>query len=117
MARALINVPPKAKRGDIIEIKTLISHVMEPGYRPDSTGNVLPRDIINLFVCTYNGRGDFPRRAVRRGRRQSVHVVLDGRDRERQARVQMERATTGFRRRRPRPSPSNEHLASGLVAT
>ena len=26
MARALINVPPKAKRGEIIEIKTLISH-------------------------------------------------------------------------------------------
>ena len=40
MARALINVPPKAKRGDIIEIKTLISHPMETGYRPDSTGNV-----------------------------------------------------------------------------
>jgi sulfur-oxidizing protein SoxZ len=59
MARALVNVPPKAKRGDIIEIKTLISHVMEPGYRPDSTGNVLPRDIINLFVCTYNGQEIF----------------------------------------------------------
>ena len=37
----------KAKRGDVIEIKTLISHLMEPGYRPDSTGNVMPRDIIN----------------------------------------------------------------------
>jgi hypothetical protein len=31
MARTLINVPPKAKRGQIIEIKTLISHVMETG--------------------------------------------------------------------------------------
>ena len=29
MASALINVPKKAKRGDVIEIKTLISHVME----------------------------------------------------------------------------------------
>ena len=55
MARTLINVPPKAKRGQIIEIKTLISHVMETGYRRTETGAPIPRDIINLFVCTYNG--------------------------------------------------------------
>ena len=55
MARTLINVPPKAKRGQIIEIKTLISHVMETGYRRSETGAAIPRDIINLFVCTYNG--------------------------------------------------------------
>ena len=55
MARTLINVPPKAKRGQIIEIKTLISHVMETGYRRNETGAAIPRDIINLFVCTYNG--------------------------------------------------------------
>jgi sulfur-oxidizing protein SoxZ len=59
MARALINVPKTAKRGEIIEIKTLISHQMEPGYRPDSSGVVQPRDIINLFVCTYNGEEIF----------------------------------------------------------
>ena len=33
MASALINVPAKAKRGEIIEIKTLMSHIMETGYR------------------------------------------------------------------------------------
>jgi sulfur-oxidizing protein SoxZ len=55
MARALINVPPKAKRGDIIEIKALISHVMETGFRPDNTGKPVPRDIITDFVCKYNG--------------------------------------------------------------
>ena len=33
MARTLINVPPKAKRGDIVEIKTLISHEMETRVR------------------------------------------------------------------------------------
>jgi len=59
MARALINVPASAKRGEVIEIKTLISHPMEPGYRPNSTGEVLPRDIINFFVCTYNGEEIF----------------------------------------------------------
>ena len=55
MASALINVPPRAKRGEIIEIKTLISHVMETGFRRTQVGGVIPRDIIRRFVCTYNG--------------------------------------------------------------
>jgi sulfur-oxidizing protein SoxZ len=59
MARTLINVPPKAKRGQVIEIKTLISHIMETGYRRNEIGGAIPRDIINLFVCTYNGEEIF----------------------------------------------------------
>ena len=58
-ARALINVPRKAKRGDVIEIKTLISHIMETGFRHSSTGQVIPRDIITSFRCTYNGEEVF----------------------------------------------------------
>ena len=55
MASALINVPAKAKRGDIIEIKTLMSHIMETGYRHTAGGEVVPRDIITSFTCRYNG--------------------------------------------------------------
>ena len=55
MASALINVPAKAKRGDIIEIKTLMSHIMETGCRHTATGEVIPRDIITGFSCRYNG--------------------------------------------------------------
>ena len=55
MASALINVPARAKRGEIIEVKTLISHPMETGYRRSQLGALIPRDIIRLFVCTYNG--------------------------------------------------------------
>jgi sulfur-oxidizing protein SoxZ len=55
MARALINVPAKAKKGDVIAIKTLISHEMETGFRTDNIGKLIPRDIITSFVCTYNG--------------------------------------------------------------
>ena len=55
MARALINVPAKAKRGEVIAIKTLISHTMETGFRRTQLGALIPRDIIRLFVCTYNG--------------------------------------------------------------
>lgn len=55
MARALIKLPPSAKRGETIEIKTLFSHPMETGYRHTVTGEAIPRDIVNLFTCTYNG--------------------------------------------------------------
>jgi sulfur-oxidizing protein SoxZ len=55
VASALINVPARAKRGEVIEIKTLISHVMETGHRRTQLGALVPRDIIRLFVCTYNG--------------------------------------------------------------
>ena len=58
MARTLINVPTTAKRGDVIEIKTLISHPMESGYRVGTNGTI-PRDIIRQFVCTYNGEDVF----------------------------------------------------------
>ena len=55
MPSALINVPKKAKRGDVIEIKTLMSHIMETGYRHTATGEVVSRDIITSFACRYNG--------------------------------------------------------------
>ncbi len=55
MAQALVNVPARARRGEIIEIKSLISHPMETGYRRTQLGAPIPRDIIRRFVCTYNG--------------------------------------------------------------
>jgi sulfur-oxidizing protein SoxZ len=55
MPSALINVPAKAKRGEIIEIKTLMSHIMETGYRRTASGELIPRDIITSFACRYNG--------------------------------------------------------------
>ncbi|HEX3419016.1 MAG TPA: thiosulfate oxidation carrier complex protein SoxZ [Stellaceae bacterium] len=55
MTHALVNVPTKAKRGETIEIKTMISHPMETGYRRDEVGKVIPREIIRRFTCTYNG--------------------------------------------------------------
>jgi len=55
MARVLINLPAQATRGEVIEIKTLLAHPMETGYRVGPTGTAIPRDIINRFVCSYNG--------------------------------------------------------------
>ena len=59
MAKVLIRVPAEAKRGEVIEIKILISHPMESGQRRDDMGRIIPRDIINRFVCTYNGEEVF----------------------------------------------------------
>lgn len=51
-----VRAPKKAAKGEVIEIKTLISHPMESGLRKDSkTGELIPRKIINKFVCSYNG--------------------------------------------------------------
>jgi sulfur-oxidizing protein SoxZ len=59
MARALINVPAKAARGQVIEIKTLISHLMETGFRHDNVGKPIPRNIVTQLTCRYNGEEIF----------------------------------------------------------
>ncbi|HEY5800123.1 MAG TPA: thiosulfate oxidation carrier complex protein SoxZ [Burkholderiaceae bacterium] len=53
MARALIHMPAQAKRGEVIEIRALIAHPMETGYRPGADGRILQRDIIRRFTCRY----------------------------------------------------------------
>jgi sulfur-oxidizing protein SoxZ len=55
MASALVNVPKRAKPGEVIAIKTLMSHIMETGYRRTAEGEIVPRDIITSFSCRYNG--------------------------------------------------------------
>jgi sulfur-oxidizing protein SoxZ len=55
VANARIDVPATAKRGEIIEIRTLIRHDMETGFRRTHLGVPVPRDIISQFWCTYNG--------------------------------------------------------------
>ena len=50
-----VKVPKKAETGEVITIKTLISHPMESGQRKDGDGNVIPRSIINRFTAEFNG--------------------------------------------------------------
>ncbi|MGE0417680.1 MAG: thiosulfate oxidation carrier complex protein SoxZ [Acetobacteraceae bacterium] len=51
-----VRLPATAKKGEIIEIKTLIAHDMESGQRKDSSGKIVPRKIINKFAATINGK-------------------------------------------------------------
>jgi sulfur-oxidizing protein SoxZ len=55
MVNAIVTVPAQAKRGEVIEIKALVRHPMETGFRRTQLGELIPRDIITSFVCTYNG--------------------------------------------------------------
>ena len=50
-----VKAPKKAAAGEVVTIKTLISHTMESGQRKDKNGNVIPRSIINRFTAEYNG--------------------------------------------------------------
>jgi len=54
-----LRVPATATKGEIIQIKTLVAHPMENGFRKDDNGKPIPRKIINSFVCTFNGREVF----------------------------------------------------------
>lgn len=51
--RPRIKVPETARTGETIEVKTLITHVMETGNRKTPEGQPIPRNIINTFVAKY----------------------------------------------------------------
>ena len=55
MSNVLVNAPKTAKRGSIVEIKALILHPMETGFRPGPNGRIIPRNIIERFTATWNG--------------------------------------------------------------
>ncbi len=49
-----IAAPKTAQKGEIIELKALIQHDMESGYRFDERGKTIPRNILTKFECVYN---------------------------------------------------------------
>jgi sulfur-oxidizing protein SoxZ len=59
MVNILVNAPKTAKKGEIVEIKALIMHVMETGFRPGTNGRIIPRNIVEDFTATWNGREIF----------------------------------------------------------
>ena len=54
-----IKVPDKITAGDVIEVKTLISHIMETGNRKDKDGKLIPRNIISQFTASFAGKPVF----------------------------------------------------------
>lgn len=54
-----VKMPATAAKGEVFEVKTTIDHDMESGQRKDKDGKVIPKKIINKFVCTYAGKEVF----------------------------------------------------------
>lgn len=54
-----ISIPTEVKKGEVFEIKTLVSHPMESGFRRNNVGGLIPRNIIKIFRCEYRGRTVF----------------------------------------------------------
>ena len=55
MPDARISVPPSVARGKPFEVRIIIRHAMETGYRTDESGKSIPRNVIRTFTCRYNG--------------------------------------------------------------
>ena len=62
MADARITVPASVRRGEPFEVRIIIRHPMETGYRMDDSGKSIPRNVIRTFACRY---GDEPVFAAR----------------------------------------------------
>ena len=54
MVKPLLKVPREVTAGEAFEVRILIQHPMETGYRPGADGKVLARDLIRRFSCRYD---------------------------------------------------------------
>jgi len=54
-----VQAPGIVNKGDVFEVKTLVSHPMETGLRHDDSGHVIPRNLLCRFECRYNGAAVF----------------------------------------------------------
>ena len=53
--RAILTAPASARAGDVVEIRALIQHTMETGYRLDAGGEKLLRDLVRRVECRFDG--------------------------------------------------------------
>lgn len=56
---ARVRVPDLVRRGEVFDVRIVIQHVMETGYRLDLNGRAIPRNVINLLVARYGGNEVF----------------------------------------------------------
>lgn len=54
-----LQVPPSVRKGEAFEIKVLVQHPMETGYRRDLNGQSIPTNIVDKLVCRVSGREVF----------------------------------------------------------
>lgn len=57
--RALVNLPPEIRRGEVVEVRVTVAHPMETGHRRGSGGELLPRNIVRRLEARLNGEPVF----------------------------------------------------------
>ena len=57
--KAWVRISENARRGEPVEIRAMVIHPMESGFRLDNVGRPIPRHIVDTFVCTYGGKEVF----------------------------------------------------------
>jgi sulfur-oxidizing protein SoxZ len=57
--RPRIKVPESAKAGEVIEVRTVVTHVMETGQRKGADGQMIPRDLISSLTANFAGKEVF----------------------------------------------------------
>ena len=52
---ARVQIPAKARRGEVLTVRIAIQHPMETGFRFRDNGSVVPKNVVNRLTCRYNG--------------------------------------------------------------
>ena len=51
--------PDKINAGDVVKVRMLVQHPMDTGYLQDFSGKLVPRNVIQLLICTLGGQEVF----------------------------------------------------------
>jgi sulfur-oxidizing protein SoxZ len=54
-----LQVPATVRKGEPFEVRVLVQHPMETGYRRDLNGQSIPMHIVDKLVCRVGGREVF----------------------------------------------------------
>jgi sulfur-oxidizing protein SoxZ len=54
-----VQVAQSVKRGEAFEVRVIMQHPMETGFRRDLDGQAIPVNIVDKVSCTYGGREVF----------------------------------------------------------
>lgn len=54
-----VQVPPSVKKGEPFEVRVLVQHPMETGFRRDVNGQTVPMHVVTRLAARYAGREVF----------------------------------------------------------
>lgn len=54
-----VQVPPSVRKGEPFEVRLLVQHPMETGFRRDANGQTIPVHVVTRVAATYGGREVF----------------------------------------------------------